>query len=295
MTFRPRMTSYREGITVLEDLRWRRWNGAVADVWHAACEAGAHGEYVSQDARLFVVLERQGGPSDLKLSPSATEAVSSRAPEHLSFIPAGMPLWSRIDEPMTIRHLDIHFDAKALAGRLGEEVDLERLSTPRLRFTDERLMGIARLIAAECLDPDAHHDLYGDGLMLALFIDLMQLGRTQARKRGALAPWQVKRVTDFIEANCLRSVRLQELAELTELSQSYFSHAFKAATGLAPYQWHMQARLRKVQEMLAAGEMTLTEIAVTAGFADQAHLTRVFRRTLGQTPGAWRRARVAVA
>lgn len=286
--FKPRMTSSREGITVLEDLRWRRWNGAVADVWHAACEAGAHGYYVAKDPRLFVVLERSGGSSDLKLSPGANEVVASRAEHHLTFVPAGMPLWSRIDAPMTIRHLDIHFDVDTLSSRIGEELDADRLSTPRLRFTDARMMSLARLIAAECMDGDGHHDLYGDGLIVALFIDLMQLARVPERKRGALAPWQLRRVTDFIEANCLRNIRLQELAELAELSQSYFSHAFKAATGLAPYQWHTQARLKRVQQMLA-GDMPLTDIAAAAGFADQAHLTRVFRRAFGQTPGAWRR------
>ncbi|GGF56323.1 transcriptional regulator [Azorhizobium oxalatiphilum] len=293
MTFQPRMTSRREGITLLEDLRWRRWNGAVADVWHAACSAGARGEYLSKDPRLFVVLERNGPCSDLKLSPNATEVVSGRQEFQLSYIPADMPLWSRTDEDMTIRHLDIHFDVSTLAVRLGEELDAERLATPRLRFSDERIMSLARMIAAECMDPDSHHELYGDGLMVALFIDLMQLGRTPPRKRGALAPWQLKRVTDFIEANCLRNIRLQELAELVELSQSYFSHAFKAATGLAPFQWHQQVRLKKVREMLANDGMTLTEIADAAGFADQAHLTRVFRRALGQTPGAWRRARAS--
>lgn len=284
------MTSHREGITVLEDLRWRRWNGAVADLWHAACDAGAHGEYVSQDARLFVLLDHTGGDLELKLGPSGNAAPGPMAPQHLSFVPAHMPLWSHMDQAMTLRHLDIHFDVATLAARLGEELDPERLATPRLRFVDARMLGLAQLIATACEDPDTHHELYGDALMLALFIDLMQLGRTPRRKRGALAPWQVRRVTDFIEANCLRSVRLQELADLTELSQSYFSHAFKAATGMAPYQWHMKARLKKVQDMLAEADMSLTEIAAVAGFADQAHLTRVFRRTLGETPGAWRRA-----
>ncbi|WP_341992814.1 AraC family transcriptional regulator [Azorhizobium sp. AG788] len=290
MTFQPRMTSHREGITVLEDLRWRRWNGAVADLWHAACDAGAHGEYVSQDARLFVLLEHTGSDLELKLGPSSREVPGAKAPQHLSFVPAHMPLWSRMDGPMTLRHLDIHFDVTTLATRLGEDLDAGRLATPRLRFTNARILGLAQLIAAACEDPDSHHELYGDALMLALFIDLMQLGRTTRRKRGALAPWQLRRVTDFIEANCLRSIRLQELADLTELSQSYFSHAFKAATGLAPYQWHMKARIEKVQDMLVDADMPLTEIAAAAGFADQAHLTRVFRRTLGETPGAWRRA-----
>ncbi|MDQ0468091.1 helix-turn-helix domain-containing protein [Labrys wisconsinensis] len=291
MSFKPRMTSKLEGIRVVEDLKWRAWNGVVADVWHAACGAGARGDYVSRDARLFVVLEKQGGHSDLRLSPLGADLPACRAPQHLSFVPADMPLWSRIDEAMRVRHLDLHFDAAALGERLGEALDPARLATPRLRFVDERLLGLARLIAAECVEP-SHHELYGDGLTVALFVDLMRLGRDRPRRRTALAGWQLRRAIAFIEDNCLRNIRLQELADLTELSQSYFSHAFKAATGLPPHQWHMQARIRRVQAMLANAELALTDIAAAAGFADQAHLTRVFRGVTGQTPAAWRRARL---
>ncbi|MFS8037023.1 helix-turn-helix domain-containing protein [Xanthobacter sp. AM11] len=290
MAFQPRMTSSIEGITLLDDLRWRRWNGVVADVWRVHCRPGARGEYVSRDARLFVVLERARGQTQLQLSASGG-AVDACAPVHMSYVPAGMPLWSRVEVEGELRHLDLHFDIPALAERLGEDLDPDRLATPRLGFMDERIHALARLIAQECVEPDARHDLYGDGLVMSLFIDLMQLGRSPASRRTALSPRQLRRVTAFIEENCLRNVRLQELAALTDLSQSYFSHAFKAATGLPPGQWHMQARMRRVQHMLEDAQLPLTQIAVAAGFADQAHFTRVFRRFCGVTPAAWRRAR----
>lgn len=290
MSFRPNMTSRIEGISVLEDLRWRRWPGAVADVWHAACAAGARGEYVSQHPRLFVVLDRQGGDSALRLSARGTELPAPRAAHPMSYIPAGVPIWSRVDASMRIRHLDIHFDVATLAERIGEAPDRTALATPRLQFDDERLFALARLIAEDCGGPDARHDVYGDSLVTALFVDLMRLGPSPAlRRRSALSPRQLERATAHIEENCLRPLRLQELADLLGLSQSYFSHAFKAATGVPPYQWHMQARIRKVQEMLAGSTLPLTEIAVSAGFADQAHLTRAFRRHVGTTPAAWRR------
>ena len=291
MAFKPRMTSRIEGIQVLEDLHWRAWNGVIADVWHADCAAGARGEYVSRDARLFVVLEQEGGHTDMRLSPGGSDLTTSRSPQHASFVPANVPLWSRMDSPLRLRHLDLHFDAARLSERLGEDLDLDRLSTPRLGFTDPNLMSLAHLIAAECTQPGLHHELYGDGLTVALFIDLLRLGREPPRTRTPLSPRQVRRVTGFIEENCLRSIRLQELADLTDLSQSYFSHAFKAATGMPPFQWHMRARIRRVEQMLRESDLPLTEIAVSAGFADQAHFTRVFRRVAGQTPAAWRRAR----
>lgn len=294
MTFQPRMRSVREGITVLDDLKWRSWNGVIADLWHAECATGARGEYVSEHPRLFVVLDKIGGEFTTRLAPNGAPISSQRKAGSLSYIPARLPLWGRTERKLRIRHLDLHFDPEEIGERLGERLDPERLAEPRIMFGDERLLTLARLIAAECAGPDARHDLYGDGLTLALLIDLFQLGRKPERRRTPLASWQLRRVTDYIEANCAGSIRLQELATLVDLSQSYFSHAFKASTGLPPHQWQMQARVRKGQDLLLGGDRPLNEIAVEAGFSDQAHFTRVFRRVVGETPAAWRRSRHSV-
>lgn len=295
MTFQPRMRSVRDGITVLDELKWRAWNGVVADLWHAECATGASGEYVSEHPRLFIVLDKLGGDFTTRLEPNGPALPSPRKPGSLSYFPAKMPVWGRTERKLRIRHLDLHFDAGEINERLGEQLDPAKLAEPRVMLTDERLLSLARLIAAECAEPDARHDLYGDGLTLALLIDLFDLRRKPERRRTPLASWQLRRVTDYIEANCAGSIRLQELARLVDLSQSYFSHAFKASTGLPPHQWQLQARVRKGQDLLLRGDRSLTEVAVEAGFSDQAHFTRVFRRIVGDTPAAWRRSRQSIA
>ena len=77
MGFQPRMRSVREGIGVIGALKYRVWNGVVADLWQAECQAGATGEYVSEHPRLFVVLDKVGGNFETRLSPSEP-GVSSR-------------------------------------------------------------------------------------------------------------------------------------------------------------------------------------------------------------------------
>ncbi len=275
---------------MLAPLRWRRWDGVIADVWHAQTAAGARGEYVSKNPRVFIMLEKEGGDIDLKLSPQGANVSAYRGPRHVSFVPAELELWSRTDIAMRLRHLDLHLDVEALAQRLGRKINPAQLAAPRLMFADTRLLGLARLLAAECMESGGCQDLYGDVLTLALTIELFQIGREQPRKRPTLAAWQLRRSISFIEDNCMRNIRLQELAELTQLSQTYFSHAFKAATGLPPSRWHMRARIGKVQGLLANADMSLTDIAMVAGFADQAHFTRVFHRMVGQTPSTWRLA-----
>jgi AraC-like DNA-binding protein len=91
----------------------------------------------------------------------------------------------------------------------------------------------------------------------------------------------------------MRNIRLEELAVLAGLSQSHFSHAFKASTGMAPHQWQMNARLDRAKKLLVQGEQPLMVIAAETGFSDQAHFTRVFRKNIGTTPANWKKSRVA--
>ncbi|AZO79279.1 MULTISPECIES: AraC family transcriptional regulator [unclassified Bosea (in: a-proteobacteria)] len=290
MGFQPRMRSVREGISVIGSLKYRVWNGVVADLWQAECQAGASGEYVSEHPRLFVVLDKVGGNFETRLNPNEP-GISSRARANaISFMPAGLPVWGRTQQRMRIRHLDLHFDAATVSERLGEALSPERLAQPRIAFSNERILTLARLIAGECAEPDARHDLYGDGLVLAVLIDLFGVRANAPRQRTPLSSWQLKAVTDYISEHAAGTIRLQDLAELVGMSQSHFSHAFKASTGLPPHQWQLKARIERGQRLLAAGDRPLTEIAADAGFSDQAHFTRVFRRMVGETPAAWRRS-----
>lgn len=294
MTFQPRMQNRIEGFSVVGALNRRQWNGIVADVWEVECAPRAGGYYVGRDPRLFVLLDKRGpGRSRTRLTLNGAETAGDWREHPIAYIPADFELWADLADHQFMRHLDLHFDAETIGRRLAEDLDPERLATPQLFFSDDRLLSLARLIAAECANPQPLHDLYGDGLSLALIIDVMKLAKAPGRKRSKLAGWQLRRATDFIEENCLRNIRLEELACLIGLSQSHFSHAFKASTGIAPHQWQVNARLRRAKHLLLHGDQTLTEIAAETGFADQAHFTRVFRKNFGTTPAHWQKAQLA--
>lgn len=293
MTFHPRMTSRVEGVSLVEDLKWRSWNGVIADVWSVRCDPDAAGEYVSEDPRLFVILEKAGaGTFNVALDPHNRRTSQASGLNPMSYIPAGLPIWGRLHNIDYLRHLDLHFDMNTLGRRFADDLVGEKLSIPRLMFFNERIAGLARLIAEECTTAQPLHELYGDGLTTALFIELFQIGQAKKRQRSQLSPRQLRSVTAYIEDNCLRAIRLQELAHLVGLSQSYFSHAFKASTGMAPHQWQMSARIRKVQLLLGKRGTSLTSVASIAGFSDQAHLTRVFKQVVGVTPAVWQRDRL---
>lgn len=288
MTFQPHMNNRISGFSVLGGMRRREWNGVVADLWDVECAPLAGGFYVADDPRLFVVLDARGGERrNIRLRQAPQTVAEDSRRQIISYIPAGMELWAEMIDVSYVRHLDLHFNAEILSRRLMEDLDRSKLDAPRLMFCEPRFMALAELIAAECANPQPLHDLYGDGLSVALLIDVMRLGPVRTRKRSELAAWQLRRSIDYIEENCLRGIRMEELAALTGLSQSYFSHAFKASTGLPPHQWQMKARIERAKQLMLTSDLPLSAVAAETGFADQAHFTRVFRRTVGATPANW--------
>jgi AraC-like DNA-binding protein len=80
---------------------------------------------------------------------------------------------------------------------------------------------------------------------------------------------------------------LAVLAEELGLSRYQLLRAFRGTVGMPPYAWLAQHRVARARTLLAAGQRP-AEVATVVGFADQAHLTRWFRRVLGVTPGAYR-------
>ena len=109
--------------------------------------------------------------------------------------------------------------------------------------------------------------------------------------RQGLAPWQVRRVLAHIEANLSRTIRNKDLAAIARLSTFHFAVAFRNSVGESPHEHIIRRRVERAQGLMLSTDKALSDIAAECGLADQAHLTRLFRRLVGQSPAAWRRAR----
>lgn len=291
MTFHPRMQSSTEGLTVVGDLRLKIFEGAIADLWDVKCSTIAQGEYVSHAPRLVVVLDQTGrGRMNVTASPDIG-AAQTKKQSKLFYIPAGFKVWSRIENLATLRHLDIHFDIDRLSRKFAGDFESDRIDVPNLCFSDDRVLSLAKLIAGECETPGTLHDLYGDSLICSLFVALARIKPRTVRYKGQLAAHTLRRAIEFIEDNHADTIRLQDLADLAGLSPAYFCNAFRLTTGMPPHRWQMRARVNRSKHHLENTDMALSAIAVTTGFSDQAHFTRVFRQFTGTTPKAWRRAR----
>lgn len=107
--------------------------------------------------------------------------------------------------------------------------------------------------------------------------------------RTSHEPDAVRRARDFLDQNLSDKVSLDALAAVAGIPRFRLLRAFQKEVGMSPHAWQMQARIRACHRMLRNGE-ALADIAGTAGFADQAHLTRVFKSVMGVTPGQYRSA-----
>lgn len=117
----------------------------------------------------------------------------------------------------------------------------------------------------------------------------------QQQSQGGLAPWQIRKVTLHIETNLGQPIRSQDLAASLSLNPCHFSRAFRNSFGASPLEYIIRRRIERAQGLMLSTDAPLSQIALECGLADQAHFSRLFRKTVGQTPRAWRRARVSPA
>ena len=120
--------------------------------------------------------------------------------------------------------------------------------------------------------------------------DIKETVRGARVHRRGLDSRQLELVTAAITEKIGEPISVSMLSAILGLSRSYFSHAFRRSVGLTPHAHVVRLRIERAMTLMAHTEASLTEIALTVGFADQSHYSRAFRRLTGVTPAHWRRA-----
>ena len=150
-------------------------------------------------------------------------------------------------------------------------------------------MSLGRAMRTFLVNPGGRNSLYGETLSLAILLNVVAtLGKRSAAKATGFNRAQIKRVCDYIEDNLDASLGLQELSSLADVSVYHFSRGFRKTTGLSVHQYVIERRVSRARELLAQ-EDSLADVAYAVGFSSQAHMTDVFRKKLGVTPGRYRR------
>jgi AraC family transcriptional regulator len=111
------------------------------------------------------------------------------------------------------------------------------------------------------------------------------------RLRGGLSTVAKRRALELMDAKLDSNLSVELLASEAGLSPAHFARAFRESFGLPPHRYLLHLRLERARRMLDVENAVLADVAQRAGFADQAHFTRFFKREYGVTPGIVLRSR----
>ncbi len=95
---------------------------------------------------------------------------------------------------------------------------------------------------------------------------------------------RLQRSRDYLEEHCCEEVPLERLADLVGLSRFHFLRMFAREFGLPPHAYQMRLRIGRIRQLLKMG---FPLRSIEAGFADQSHLIRHFKKAMGVTPGEY--------
>jgi AraC family transcriptional regulator len=181
------------------------------------------------------------------------------------------------------RWLNIQFSARWF-DRVGAEAgNLPRASQLLQGGT---MVSWASRLGAEIREPDAVSSFAIEGALLLLLTDLSRLPVFGERRR----PRWFKVVEDAIQASVAAPPSVNELAALAGVHASHLLRTFRHHHGCTMATYIRRQRVERARAAIADSRRPLSMIALDAGFADQSHLTRVFRQAYGETPGQYARS-----
>jgi AraC family transcriptional regulator len=219
----------------------------------------------------------------------------------ISLLPAGSPArwrWGGRNDTLHI-YLEPGLVARVAAEAFKLEParltvpPLDGLGLPHLRAAMAAVG--AELTAAGGAGGPLAAESWANVLAVHLIRHLLAPRRPERGRDGRLPRGRLRAVVEYVEEHLDGGPTLEQLAAVARLSAYHFARQFKAATGLPPHQYVILRRVERAKQLLqGGGDLSLAEIASSAGFSDQSQFSRHFKRLLGVTPGQFRApARIA--
>ncbi|MEU3511912.1 AraC family transcriptional regulator [Streptomyces longwoodensis] len=255
---------------------WRPRVRGVTEVFHAHFTEYAYPMHV-HDAWTLLIVDDGAVRYDLERHEHGTPH------DTVSLLPPHVPHNGAPATPHGFRKRVVYLDASVLGEDLiGAAVDGPDLRDALLRRRVGRLhTALAR--PGDELEAESRLTFVAEHLRERLDERLRPTGR-EARD-----PALARRLRELLDARVTDGVTLEEAARLLHAHPAHLVRAFSGAYGIAPHQYLTSRRVGRARRLLLDG-LPPGEVATTAGFFDQAHLTRHFRRLVGVPPGRYRRS-----
>jgi AraC family transcriptional regulator len=146
------------------------------------------------------------------------------------------------------------------------------------------LAWLAMKLYREFESPDAVSLLAVEGLMLEA---LSELGRWNDKPAATVPIW-LRQAHELLHDRFRESLRLDEIATLVGVHPAHLARSFRRCYGSTVGEYQRRLRIEYASRQLSETGISISNIAVAAGFADQAHFSRTFRNHTGMTPAKFR-------
>ena len=204
----------------------------------------------------------------------------------VSFVPANSERRMRM-HGVDMRWASIAFDPDT-------DDDEERFDfAPFTHVDDPFLFGLLQEFARLHADGGSLSEVYCETMTHAL---RTYMGRRYGRpaegptRPWSLAPWRVRRISEFVDANMEREILVADLAREVGLSAGHLHRAFRETTGTTPLDFITRRRIERAMQILSTEEVSIIELSFRVGFQSVSHFTRTFRRVSGVNPSRFRGA-----
>ena len=208
------------------------------------------------------------------------------------FVPADIPLkYQGIGGPY--RHVTCRLDGKAFEEMTNFQNRWDQALAKACRNIRSPQLNAALLrLAQETLTPSFGSDLLVDSIANIITVDLARHLRCELgeapKAKGGLAPWQMRRIEEYVEDSPDTSLSIGMLADLCGISGGHLMRAFKQTTGETVHAYVERVRLAKAQRLLCETDLPLKVIAAELGFSTPSSFSFAFRRATGGTPASFR-------
>jgi len=189
----------------------------------------------------------------------------------------------------------VYFDAAVMAGMRGDGVAGNGVEFTRPVLRDARLCDALRCLFVRLDAWQAIHAGHAAGAdTLACDESLAEVCGLLLEAHSTALPvheagGDVRQLRERLADDLLDAPSLDELAAMAGLSKYQALRRFVKAYGMPPHAWLLLQRAERARGLVRRGA-SLADAAAASGFADQSHMTRIFARHFGFTPGAWQRA-----
>ncbi|MFE1450063.1 helix-turn-helix domain-containing protein [Streptomyces olivaceoviridis] len=251
---------------------WRPRVPGVTEVFHARFTEYAYPMHV-HDAWTLLIVDDGAVRYDLDRHEHGTPL------DTVSLLPPHVPHNGSPATPGGFRKRVVYLDSS----RLGEEFIGPAVDSPDLRDPVLRLR-VGQLHSALVRPGD---ELEAESRLTLVAEHLRHRLRRRAAGGRHESPVLARRLRELLDARVVEGVSLEEAGRLLHAHPAHLIRAFSGAYGIAPHQYLMSRRVGRARRLLLDG-VPPGEVAPVAGFYDQAHLTRHFKKLVGVTPGRYR-------